>query len=130
MTEHDAAVIVEQLPGLVNGDAALVRRGRFLTTRFLLEVGTASYLVAVVEGRIAAIERGPFLLRSWTFAVRGPLEAWERFWKALPEPGEHDIFAMVKQGRTRLEGDLQPLMANLRYVKDVLAVPRRLARNA
>ena len=32
---------------------------------------------------------------------------------------------MKKLGVARIEGDCQPLMANLRYVKDVVA-PRRL----
>ena len=34
---------------------------------------------------------------------------------------------MTKTGTARIDGALQPLMANLRYVKDVLAAPRRLA---
>jgi hypothetical protein len=116
--------IVARLPALVNADAGLVRRGQRLTTTFLLAVGDAEYLVHVAEGRLAAVERGPFLLRSWSFAVRAPADAWERFWQALPEPGYHDLFAMKKLGVARIEGDLWPLMAHLRYVKDVLAVPR------
>jgi hypothetical protein len=48
----------------------------------------------------------------------------------VPEAGYHDLFAMAKAGQARVEGDLQPLMANLRYVKDVLASPRRLTRSA
>jgi len=43
----------------------------------------------------------------------------------VPAPGYHDLFAMKKLGVARVEGDLVPLMANLRYVKDVLAAPRR-----
>jgi hypothetical protein len=31
---------------------------------------------------------------------------------------------MAKAGHARIEGDLLPLMANLRYVKDVLEAPR------
>ena len=31
---------------------------------------------------------------------------------------------MTKTGAAAVEGDLQPLMANLRYIKDVLAAPR------
>jgi hypothetical protein len=120
--------VVERLREIVNADPALVRRGRFLTVDFLLEVGDVPYLVRVVEGRIAGVERGPFLLRSWRFALRAPAEAWARFWAAVPEPGYHDLFAMTKGGQARVEGDLQPLMANLAYVKDVLAAPRRAAR--
>jgi hypothetical protein len=121
---------IEALPDLVNGDGALVRRGRFLTTTFLIGVGDADYLVKVVEGRIAGVERGPFLLRPWSFALRAPAEAWARFWEPAPPPGYHDLFAMKKLGVASVEGDLVPLMANLRYVKDVIAAPRRAAGGA
>ena len=120
----------ETLPQLVNGDGSLVRRGRFLTTTFLVGIGDADYLVTVVEGRIAGVERGPFLLRPWSFALRAPAEAWARFWEAAPAPGYHDLFAMKKLGVASVEGDLLPLMANLRYVKDVIAAPRRAAGGA
>ncbi len=116
--------VLEHLADLVNADADLVRRGRFLTTRFLVEVGATSYLVRVLEGRIARVERGPFLMREWSFAVRASEDAWRRFWERVPAPGYHDIFAMTKGGHARVEGDLVPLMANLRYVNQVLAAPR------
>ena len=122
--------MLTRLPELVDADAGLVRRGERLTTTFLLAVDDAEYLVHVTAGRVASVERGPFLMRSWSFAVRAPADAWARFWRALPEPGYHDLFAMKKRGIARVEGDLWPLMAHLRYVKDVLATPRRaLARS-
>jgi hypothetical protein len=117
--------IVATLPDLVNSNTALIRRGQRLTTTFLLAVGDAEYLVQVADGRLVSVERGPFLLRSWTFAVRAPADAWARFWQPLPEPGYHDLFAMKKLGVAQIEGDLWPLMAHLRYVKEVLAAPRR-----
>jgi pimeloyl-ACP methyl ester carboxylesterase len=116
--------VFDRLPDLVNADANLVRRGRFLTTTFLVEVGAASYLVRIVEGRVARVERGPFLMREWSFAIRAPEDAWRRFWEPVPAPGYHDIFALAKHGHAKIEGDLVPLMANLRYVKDLLALPR------
>jgi pimeloyl-ACP methyl ester carboxylesterase len=122
----DPTAVFERLGELVNAEAALVRRGRFLSTSFLVEAGGASWLVTVADGRIARVERGPFRLRSWTFAIRASVEAWQRFWEPVPEPGWHDLFALAKRGVARIEGELQPLMAHLGYVKDVLAAPRRL----
>ena len=116
---------IEALPALVNADPALVRRGRFLSVTFLLGVGDTSYLIRVIEGRIASVERGPFLLRPWSFAIRASAETWQKFWAPVPAPGYHDLFAMTRIGAARVEGDLYPLMAHLRYVKDVLAAPRR-----
>ena len=120
--------MLERLAELVNGDEALVRRGRYLSTTFLVETGDTAWLVTVIEGRVARLERGPFLMRQWTFAVRAPADAWRRFWATVPAPGYHDLFAMAKAGHARIEGDLLPLMANLRYVKGVLEAPRGLGR--
>ncbi len=125
MSRAETHASILSLPDLVNGDPALVRRGRYLTATFLLEAGDHEFLVRVVEGRIASVEPGPFLMRSWTFALRASDEAWQRFWEPVPAPGYHDLLAMKKLGVARIEGDLAPLMANLRYVKDVVAAPRR-----
>lgn len=120
--------VLEGLAELVNANEAVVRRGRYLTTTFLVEAGETAWLVTVIEGRIARVERGPFLMRRWSFAVRAAESAWLRFWEPVPAPGYHDLFAMAKAGHARIEGDLQPLMANLRYIKDVLEAPRGRAR--
>jgi hypothetical protein len=121
------AAVLDGLPDLVNADASLVRRGRYCSLTFLVQVGDTAWLVTVHEGRITRVERGPFLMRAWSFAVRAPAEAWTKFWEPMPAAGYHDLFAMAKGGHATVEGDLVPLMANLRYVKDVLAAPRRKA---
>ena len=121
--------MIDMLPQLVNADAALVRRGRFLTTDFLIEVGDETFLVSVQEGRIARVTRGGAQERPWHFAIRASADAWHEFWQPVPRAGYHDLFALTRFGRARIEGDLLPLMANLRYVKEVLETPRRLARS-
>jgi hypothetical protein len=120
--------MLERLPELVNGDPVLLRRGRFLSTRFLVGVGETEYLVDVREGRIERVERGPFVMPSWRFALRGSAEAWSKFWQSVPPPGYHDVFALSKRGLLAIEGDLHPLMANILYLKAVLAAPRRLGK--
>jgi hypothetical protein len=116
--------VFEALPTLVNGNESLVRRGRYCSTTFLVDAGETSWLVSVHAGRVERVERGPFLMREWSFAVRAPMAAWRRFWEPVPAPGYHDLFAMAKAGHARVEGDLRPLMQHLRYLKDVLAAPR------
>jgi len=118
--------MIEKLPELVNGDERLVWRGRFLTVDFLVEVGDVPYYVSVQSGRIASVERGPFHTRSWRFAVRASAEAWEKLWEPIPRPGYTDILGVMKRGEARIEGDLQPFMTNLRYMKEILVTPRRL----
>lgn len=119
--------MIDNLPELVNHDLKLVRRGRFLSDNFLIEVGSEQYLVQVREGLIEAVRKGPFVMQSWTFAIRARAEIWERFWQKVPEPGYHDIFALLRKAHIVFEGDLRPLMANLLYIKQVLAAPRKLS---
>src|ERR1044071_2930800 len=117
--------MIERIPDLVNSDANLVRRGRFLSTTFLMEIGDKGYLVKIIEGRVVSVTPGPFVTPNYSFALRAAREEWELFWTALPPPGHHDIFALFKRGKLVIEGDLHPLMANLLYFKDVLAAPRK-----
>ena len=111
-----------------NGNEPLVRRGRFLDVTFLLEAGAASYLVRIHRGRIEAMDKGPLVQPRWTFALRASEEAWREFWTPVPRPGAHDLIAMIKTGALRLEGDQYPFMANLRYFKELLALPRAAAK--
>jgi hypothetical protein len=112
---------IEQLPDRVNADAPLVRRGRFLATRFLLEVGATQWLIGVQDGKIVSVERGPFVMPSWSFALRASEAEWQTFWSANPPPGHHDLMALIKRRALKAEGDLKIFMAYLRYFKDVLA---------
>jgi hypothetical protein len=112
--------LIERLKEKVNEDAALTRRGRFLTTTFLIEVGSVQWLVSIVEGRIASVTQGPFVMPSWTFALRAPQQEWEQFWSASPRPGSNDLMALIKRRVLKAEGDLHVLMANLRYFKESL----------
>ena len=116
--------MIERLPEVVNGNAALVRRGRFLTTTILIEVGEEAYLVEIEGGRIAAVIRGPQVMPRWSFALRAPRDAWAGFWEAHPAPGYHDLFALMKGRRLRVEGDVKLFMTHLRYVKEVLGALR------
>lgn len=128
IVESELSEVVARLPELVNGDAALVRRGHYVNATLLIEIGPDPYYVTVTSGRIASLERGPFLMRSWSFAIRGREEAWRQFWLPFPPPHFHDIFALAKCGEFRIDGDFRPLITNLLYFKALLAAPRRLAK--
>ena len=113
--------MIETLKDRVNGDAGLVRRGRYLTTNFLLEVGATAWLISIFEGRIVAVTKGPFVMPSSAFALRAPSEEWEKFWSKRPPPGSNDLLALLKRRVLKAEGDLHVFMANLRYFKEALA---------
>ncbi|MBT3536068.1 MAG: hypothetical protein HN478_19450 [Rhodospirillaceae bacterium] len=116
--------VTETLNGIaeaVNSDQALLRRGRYVDLEFLLAIGDAGYFVAVCKGRVDSVTPGPALLRPWRFAIHIESDAWRQFRQPMPRPGYHDLFAMCKLGVARIEGDIHPLMANLRYFKELLA---------
>jgi hypothetical protein len=113
--------MIEQLKERVNADTGLVRRGRFLTTTFLLEVGETAFLISIFEGRIAAVTRGPFVMPSSAFALRAPAAEWEKFWSERPPPGSNDLLALIRRRVLKAEGELQVFMAHLRYFKEALA---------
>ena len=115
---------LDQLLQRVNANDRLVWRGRYVDTTFLLEVGDVPWLIKISAGRIMSVTRGPFVMPAWSFALRAPREAWDQFWLANPPPGFHDLMALVKRRALRIEGNLQPFMANLLYFKDVMAALR------
>jgi hypothetical protein len=117
--------VIDRIAERVNRDPAIVRWGRHMSETFMVEVGDTQYLLTVKEGRIERVERGPFVMCSWRFAIRAGSESWERFWREPPEPGWHDLFALLRRGDVRFEGDQRVLMAHLLYLKLALATLRQ-----
>jgi hypothetical protein len=113
----------ERLPQVVNGDPAIVRWGRHMNATFMLEAD-AQYLVTIRAGRIESVERGPFVMRPWAFAIRAKRECWEQFLRKTPEPGWHDLFALLRRGDVKFEGDQRVLWAYLLYIKLALQALR------
>jgi hypothetical protein len=118
--------MLDTIATLVNADANLVRRGRFVDTTFLIAIDDAYTLIRIQEGRVVEVTPGPFITPDYSFALRAPRDVWEKFWQPLPPLGFTDIFALVKQKLMQVEGDLHPFMANLLYFKDVIAAPRQI----
>jgi hypothetical protein len=114
----------DELAERVNGNAALVKRGRYVNCAMLIESGDERCLVRIREGAVAEVAAASLLMSDFTFALRAPREAWEKFLAPQPPPGFTDVFALQRRKLLRIEGDLHPFMANLRYFKDVLASVR------
>ena len=120
--------MIDKIAGLVNNDARLVHRGRFVDTTFMIVVDDDDTLLRVQEGRVTKVTPGTFITPDYSFCLRASRDVWEKFWQPLPPLGYTDIFALVKQKLMRVEGDLHPFMANLLYFKDLIAAPRRGAK--
>jgi hypothetical protein len=115
------------LPRLLAADQDLLRRGRWLTVECRVDVGSEPFFLSIRDGALSSLERGARLMRSTAFSFRATDEAWANYWQPMPEPGWHDLFALTKRGAASMDGDLRPLLQNLQYFKDLLALPRREA---
>ena len=118
-------VVIEKLKEGVNADAALVRRGRWLSADMLLGVGDKDYIVEIREGRIAAIQDANVYVTPHDFAIRGTADAWEEFWQPVPKPRHHDIIALIREGKMRIEGNVEMAMAHFLTLKLMLEKPRK-----
>lgn len=116
-----------RLPALLPADQDLIRRGRWLAVDCRVDIGSEPFFLTIRDGALASLDRGAMLMRSTTFTLRATDEAWTEHWKPVPAPGWHDLFALSKRGVASMEGDLRPLLQNLQYFKDLLALPRREA---
>ena len=58
---------------------------------------------------------------SYVFKLTAPKNEWIKFLRHIPEPGAHDIIAMLRRKVLKFEGDLHPLMSHLLYFKLLLA---------
>ena len=97
---------------------------RLLRADMLLQFGQARAIVRIHDGQVTEIVERSVPLQSWDFAVKGSELGWIKFWMPMPEAGWHDILALNKRREFSIEGNLQPLMAHLQFIKDLLACPR------
>lgn len=119
-----AADRFERLPQLLSTDSDLKRRGRWLDVDCRIEVGGEPFHLGFRDGALTTFERGPRLMHSSAFAFRATEEAWTEYWQPIPRPGWHDLLALTKRGAASMDGDLRPLLQNLQFFKDLLALPR------
>ena len=121
---------IERLPDLVNADAGLSFRCRAMSLDFVLASGRDRFYVPVRAGRMEPVAPGKQILRSAVLAFAAQPETWLAHWQPVPGPGEYDLFALVKDERMAIEGDMRVLMRHLQNLKDILAAPRALNEEA
>jgi hypothetical protein len=108
----------------LNDAPHLLLLGRLFSETVLIEIDGAEIYLRFEQGRLAEVTPGPSRKTPWRFALRTDADALAAFWQARPAPGFHDIFGLVKIGRGRIDGDILCLVKNLRFFKDVMALPR------
>lgn len=79
----------------------LLRIGRLFSEAVLLQVDDDEYHLTFEKVHLAQIARGPSKKPPYRFAFHTDADAVARFWEYRPALGLHDIFRLVKIGRTR-----------------------------
>ncbi len=123
MTKASWLAAIEALPESIAQNPTLSRLGRHCTLELRWVVGDDHFYLSFQSGVLVSVERGVRRLRRWQLSIEASLAAWEAFWSPRPAPGYQDLFALVSAGHARLGGDIGPLLANLRFVKEVLQLP-------
>ena len=94
---------------------------QYLNTCFMISTIENEYLVNIEKGVVKNVEEGPFVMPSYVFKLTAPKNEWLKFLQITPQPGSHDIIAMLRRKVLKFEGDLHPLMSHLLYFKLLLA---------
>jgi len=113
-----------QLAQRFSARALSFSRQREVDMDLLLRFGASPVLVGVRGGRVVAAAAPVTPMPSCDFSLSASADAWSRFWQPVPQAGWHDIFALSKRRELAIEGNLQPLMAHLQFIKDLLATGR------
>ena len=94
---------------------------QYLNTCFMISTIDNEYLVNIERGIVTNVEEGPFVMPSYIFKLTASKDEWFKFLQHTPQPGSHDIIAMLRRKVLKFEGDLHPLMSHLLYFKLLLA---------
>jgi hypothetical protein len=117
--------LLERLQAVYQADDWLTAQGRLVRAKVLVDAGDQSAILTIIDGRVTMLaDARPIVMPAWTFGLRASAHEWEQFWEPLPRPGHHDLFALLRRGQLRIEGDVYPFMSNLLYFKGLLALPR------
>ena len=115
-----------RLPDLLADDSDLQRRGRWVTVDCRIDVGEQPFFLGLENGALAAFERGTRLMRSSAFTIRGRRGGLDAALAAHARPGLARPVRAHQARAASMEGDFRPLLQNLQFFKDLLALPRRL----
>jgi hypothetical protein len=123
----DRELLRKKLETMAKAAAAkthLRRLGQLFSETVLIEVDEEEFYLTFEKGGVIEIKQGPSLKIPWRFALRVDGDALTKFWEAVPRPGYHDIFGLMKYGHGRIDGDILALVKNLRFFKEFMALGR------
>ncbi len=115
---------VEVFREAINSDPEFKLAARFLSEDVLLEVGDCKCIVKVRDGVITQLKVENAFLDRWRFAIRAPVDSWEKFLQPVPPPHYDGLFGGMVRGNFRIEGDLPFALAYFWAMTRMLDVMR------
>ena len=111
----DIQAVLADHPGLLH-------RARFVRMRFDIRSPSASLRVEVDGPRVRAeLVDAASTPEPPDFSLEAGDGAWEEFSRPLPQPGFHDLLALLGEGHARFEGDGLRFYTHLFLVKGIVA---------
>lgn len=110
---------------VVNRDPELALIGQHFTVDFLFQTGESQTVFRVERGKLVDVVPEPRFGTVWRFALRAPLEHWQKFLQPLPPPLFNELFAMLMRvPEFKLEGDTLAAMQNVRALQRMMSLMR------
>ena len=111
---------------VINNDPEFKIAARYMTKDALIEVGKTKCIVKFRDGVVAQIKSEDAFADPWDFAIRGSLDAWEKFLQPVPPRFYDGIFAGMIRGNFQLEGDTVSAFSHFWAVTRMLDIFREL----
>ena len=115
---------VERFREGINNDSEFKLAAKFMTKDVLLEVGDSQCIVKVRDGLITEIKLAPTFMDAWNFAIKAPVESWEKFLRPVPPPFYTSLFAGMIRGTMQVIGDLEAAFAHFWAMNRMLNLMR------
>jgi len=111
---------------VINNDPEFKIAARYMTKDALIEVGKTKCIVKFRDGMVTQIKSEDAFADPWDFAIRGSLDAWEKFLQPVPPRFYDGIFAGMIRGNFQLEGDTVSAFSHFWAVTRMLDIFREL----
>ena len=110
----------------INADDQIKRLGKWFDAKVLFDFGGQQYILRFVSGRVESTLVQPIWDKAWDFGVKATGDCWEKSRQDPPPPFYQDLFGMMWNHGMSLEGDVVKAMQNIRALKLVLGLMKRV----
>jgi len=111
----------------LNDDDYFQRIASHFDATILFAFGEDRYLVTLSDGTVTDVEPAP-AFAGWDFAVRAPMDTWEKHFAEVPPPKYNDLRSLWLQCKFDIEGDVVRAIQHWRPLKYLIEAVGEEAR--